>query len=191
MNLVQEAVIYATEKHAGQTRKIFHTPYISHPLEVAQIVSTLTDDKEAIAAGVLHDIAEDTDGTLEDIRQRFGARVARLVEAETEEKHRSIRPEESWKQRKDDTIARLKATKDIDVKRLALADKLSNMRSLSKAFAEMGASVFDEFHQKDSKLHRWYFTAVAEAVANELGETPAYEEFVRLIGNVWPAGNEL
>ena len=79
MTLLEEAIIYSKIMHQGKTRKINHSPYILHPLEVAQILSGMTDDMEIIAAGVLHDIVEDTDGTLKEIEKRFGKRVAMLV----------------------------------------------------------------------------------------------------------------
>ena len=87
MNLLEEAIIYSTIMHQGKLRKISGSPYILHPLEVAQILSGMTDDIEIIAAGVLHDIVEDTDGTLKEIEKRFGSRVAGLVDSETEEEY--------------------------------------------------------------------------------------------------------
>ena len=53
MNILEEAIIYATVKHQGKVRKLGETPYILHPLEVAQILSTMTDDLEIITAGIL------------------------------------------------------------------------------------------------------------------------------------------
>ena len=67
MNMLEEAIIYATVMHQGKVRKFGNTPFILHPLEVAQILSTMTNDQEIIAAGILHDIVEDTDGTLAEI----------------------------------------------------------------------------------------------------------------------------
>ena len=67
MNLLEEAIIYATIMHQGKVRKFRSYPYILHPVEVAQILSTMTDDEEIITAGILHDIVEDTDGTLNEI----------------------------------------------------------------------------------------------------------------------------
>ena len=87
MNKLEEAIIYATLLHQGKARKIKNTPYILHPLEVAEIISTMTDDIDIITAGVLHDVVEDTDGTLPEIRNRFGERVAELVSSETENKY--------------------------------------------------------------------------------------------------------
>ena len=76
MNMLEEAVFYATIMHQGKVRKFGGRPFILHPMEVAQILSTMTDDMEVIAAGILHDVVEDTDGTLDEIEKRFGERVA-------------------------------------------------------------------------------------------------------------------
>ena len=82
MNKLEEAIIYATVMHQGKVRKLVNTPFILHPLEVAQILATMTDDQDVITAGILHDIVEDTDGTLTEIEKRFGERVAFLVSSE-------------------------------------------------------------------------------------------------------------
>lgn len=63
--------------HQGKVRKINNSPYILHPLEVAQILSGMTDDVEIIAAGVLHDIVEDTDGTLGEIEKALRQKSSR------------------------------------------------------------------------------------------------------------------
>ena len=76
MNRIDEAIIYATVMRQGKVRKLGNTPFILHPLEVAQVLSTMTNDEDVITAGILHDIVEDTDGTLAEIEKRFGNRVA-------------------------------------------------------------------------------------------------------------------
>ena len=76
MNMLEEAIIYSTVMYQGKVRKFKSVPYILHPMEVAQILSTMSEDQELIAAGMLHDVVEDTDGTLEEIEKRFGKRVA-------------------------------------------------------------------------------------------------------------------
>ena len=65
MNMLEEAIIYATVMHQGKIRKLRGVPVILHSMEVAQILSTMTDDQDVITAGILHDIVEDTDGTLQ------------------------------------------------------------------------------------------------------------------------------
>ena len=78
--LLDEAIVFATNAHAGQVRKMANTPYILHPLEVAAIIATMTDDEHTMAAGVLHDTIEDCGADPKEIKQRFGARVSALVQ---------------------------------------------------------------------------------------------------------------
>lgn len=186
MNLFEEAVIYATVMHAGKTRKNTNIPYILHPLEVAQIISTMTDDIEIIAAGVLHDVVEDTDGTLSEIRSRFGDRVAKLVDSETENKYEGLDKTATWKKRKEETLFKLKNADDIGIKMLWLGDKLSNIRSISQGYSEKGAAVWDAFNQKDSSMHRWYYKTVAESIELDLNRTGAFKELLKHINNLWP-----
>lgn len=74
-----EVIRYASTQHRGQYRKYTHDPYISHPMSVAGIVSSVILDEEVLAAAILHDVVEDTDATIQGIRMRFGLRVADLV----------------------------------------------------------------------------------------------------------------
>lgn len=134
MNLLEEAIIYATVMHQGIVRKINGIPYILHPMEVAQILSTMTEDTEIITAGILHDIVEDTDGTLTEIEKRFGKRVAALVASESENPYPDEDRSASWQRRKEESLIVLKNSTDIGVKMLWLADKLANIRSLRYSF---------------------------------------------------------
>jgi (p)ppGpp synthase/HD superfamily hydrolase len=70
---------FARAAHGDQIRKYTGEPYIEHPLEVAEIVRSVTNDLDVIAAAILHDVAEDTAFTLEQIRANFGPRVAAFV----------------------------------------------------------------------------------------------------------------
>ncbi len=186
MNLFEEAVIYSTVMHTGAIRKNRKIPYILHPLEVAQIISTMTDDLEVIAAGVLHDVVEDTDGTLKEIRKRFGDRIADMVASETENKYEGEDPSESWQKRKEETLLTLKSSTDLGVKMLWLADKLSNIRSIASAYSEKGEEAWKAFHQKDPERQHWYYKSVAEALELDLNRTGAYKEFIKHINFIWP-----
>ena len=172
--------------HQGKVRKINNSPYILHPLEVAQILSGMTDDVEIIAAGVLHDIVEDTDGTLGEIEKRFGKRVAGLVDSETEEEYAGEDRAATWIRRKEESLEKLKSGTDIGVKMLWLADKLSNMRSLAGSYGEMGEKIWDHLHQKDPEIHKWYYKTIAEYVEMELNKTGAYKEYIDRINYIWP-----
>lgn len=79
-DLVQRALILATKAHEGQTRRFDGAPYINHPKQVADIVMKATNDNEMIAAALCHDTLEDTSVTYEDLKEKFGLRVADLVQ---------------------------------------------------------------------------------------------------------------
>tara|TARA_Y100000034_G_C6835447_1_gene377481 strand:- start:147 stop:662 length:516 start_codon:yes stop_codon:yes gene_type:complete len=83
-DLVQNAKEFATQAHEGQARKYTGIPYIVHPSEVMGIVSTVEHDDAMLAAALLHDVVEDTDHTVDDIRAEFGDDVAELVSALTD-----------------------------------------------------------------------------------------------------------
>ena len=82
MALIDKAVQYADAKHEHQKRKD-GSPYIIHPLAVAQIVAEIGLDQDAILGALLHDCIEDTDASHEEIEKLFGATVAELVEGVT------------------------------------------------------------------------------------------------------------
>lgn len=185
MNLFEEAVIYSTIMHAGKVRKD-KTPYILHPLEVSQLIATMTDDMEVITAGVLHDVVEDTDGTIDEIRKRFGERVANLVISETENKYENLPRKDSWKRRKEESLLVLKNSSDIGVKILWLADKLSNIRSIARQYGEVGNAVWQRFNQNDPLMHKWYYQSVAETIEMDLNRTGAYKELIKHINFIWP-----
>lgn len=85
--LLNDAIAYAAVMHRSGLRKGTTMPYIVHPLEVMHILEVMTGDKHLMAAGVLHDVVEDTDATTEDVYAKFGDDVGTLVEGHTE-KHK-------------------------------------------------------------------------------------------------------
>ena len=186
MNKIEEAIIYATVMHQGKVRKLANTPYILHPLEVAQILSVLTDDQDVITAGILHDIVEDTDGTLEEIKKRFGEHVAFLVSSESEKAYPGESEDVTWKRRKEESLKVLKNTDDQGVRMLWLADKLANIRSLAGAYSEYGEQLWESFHQRDPEMQHWYYQAVAEQLELSLNKTGAFKEFIKHINFIWP-----
>ena len=186
MNILEEAIIYATIMHQGKVRKFGNTPYIFHPLEVAQILSGMTDDKEVITAGILHDIVEDTDGTLEEIEKRFGKRVADLVSSESETDVPGVDWKESWNQRKEESLSVLRNSEDIGVKMLWLAEKLANIRSLSAIYSEKGDELWQDLNQSDSAMQLWYYKSIAEMVELSLNKTGAFKEYIKHINFIWP-----
>lgn len=181
-NVFENAVHFALKAHEGQLRKDGGI-YILHPLEDAAIVGTMTNDLEILAAAVLHDTVEDTPVTEQDILDNFGERVAELVAHETENKRPEMKASDSWKIRKEESLAILKDS-GIETKMLWLGDKLSNMRSLSRYYDRVGVSVFENFNEKDPKQQRWYHKTVLEYI-KELSDYPAYKEYEKLFHHVF------
>ena len=186
MKKLEEAIIYATVMHQGKVRKLTNVPYILHPIEVAQILSTLTEDEEIITAGILHDIVESTDGTMSEIEKRFGKRVAFLVDSDSETKFDADDSMIPWKKRKEEALRNLQASKDTGVQMLWLADTLSNMRSLAGLYSEKGESMWQYFNESDSELQRWYYSSVAETVELTLNKSGAFKELIKHVNFIWP-----
>lgn len=183
VNMVERALIFATQAHQGQTRKDESTPYILHPAEVAGIAATMTDDEEVITACVLHDTVEDTDVTLDDVRREFSDRVAEIVAGDTEEDAGDIPREVSWYTRKEKSLKHL-MNSSRDVKILWLSDKLSNMRSFYRMYRAEGDRMWRHFNQKDKNVQSWYYHTIADLLS-ELSNTAAYEEYVYRLGVVF------
>lgn len=184
LGLVERAVIFAVEAHAGSMRKGSHTPYIVHPMETAAIAASMTEEPEVLAAAVLHDVIEDAGITYEQIRELFGLRVAELVDSLTENKREGVPPEETWEIRKRETLEHLRTTADRDVKIIALGDRLSNIRSMYRDYQQIGDELWERFHQKDKKRQRWAYESALEAL-KELQELPAYQEYQALVKEVF------
>lgn len=180
MDVFEKAAAFALRAHGGMTRKRTNTPYILHPMEAACIVGTMTDDREILAAAVLHDVVEDTPVTAEEIRETFGDRIAELVASETEDKMEGRPKSETWMERKKESIARLRGSTDPAVHMIWLGDKLSNLRGFYRQYEKTGADLWKEFNQKDPEVQHWYYRTVAETI-RDLEPHPAWKEFDALI----------
>ncbi len=129
LSLIEKAYETAARMHATQTRKSGE-PYIIHPLSVAIILASLELDKETIAAGLLHDVVEDTAYTDEDMRREFGDEVALLVDGVTKLDKVSFDNDKVERQAENLRKMFLAMAKDIRVILIKLADRLNNMRTL-------------------------------------------------------------
>lgn len=179
--LLNAAIIYATQCHASQLRKGTSLPYIIHPLEVMHILLLMSADKALLAAGVLHDTVEDTDATLEDIEAQFGKDIAQLVASHTE-----MHKELPWRQRKTQALAEC-AKANTREQMLVLADKLANVRAMTRNFAELGDKLWTRFN-KGPKEQAWYYHGGVKALANLAdfpNTAPFYEELKNLVYNLF------
>ena len=153
----ERALLFATRKHAGQTRKATAVPYIAHLLSVAGLVLEAGGDEDLAIAALLHDVVEDCGGApmLQEVRRRFGKRVANVVDGCTDT---DLDPKPPWRQRKENYLKHLQ-TADADVRLVSVADKLHNARSILADYREIGEPVWDRFQGKrDGTL--WYYRAL-------------------------------
>jgi guanosine-3',5'-bis(diphosphate) 3'-pyrophosphohydrolase len=148
---IREALSAARDAHAGQIRNgSGGMPYIEHPIAVAQLLAPHGFGDEILAAALLHDVVEDSEITVEQVRERFGEPIAGLVEALTDDE--SIDP---YERRKDEHRGRVAAAGP-DALAIYAADKLTNVRVLRGAYATQGEAVGEEFKVPlDVKVAVW------------------------------------
>lgn len=175
--MIKEAAEFAERVHRGAVRKGTFIPYITHPLDTAIIVAQITEDEELISAALLHDTIEDAGVTYEELKQRFGERVASLVAEESEDKSKT------WRERKGATLEHLKTAK-LDAKILTLADKLSNLRNTARDYLLVGEQIWQRFNVKEKEKHAWYYGSMV-GLLKELKEYPEYQEYKKLCGMVF------
>lgn len=155
-----EAVRWASHLHADQSRKGTRIAYVSHLLAVSSLVLEDGGTEEEAIAGVLHDAIEDCQVSEAEIRARFGAPVAELVVACSEER-RGPADERNFHARKEAYLQHLASPGlGIGALRVSAADKLHNARSILTDLREHGPSVWDRFHAPASE-QRWYYSEVA------------------------------
>lgn len=148
--LVREALDLAQHAHSGQLRKDDGTPYVSHPVRVAEIISAAGFDDEVIAAALLHDVVEDTETSTIDIAMRFNDRVAELVAALSDDE--SIR---DWDRRKAEHRERVERA-GREATAIYIADKLANAHDLRVLYAEIGERARERFTKPfDVRIALW------------------------------------
>jgi (p)ppGpp synthase/HD superfamily hydrolase len=148
--LLREAHRLANRAHADQRRRGSDGPYVVHPLSVAARLSAEGLDEEAVAAGILHDVVEDSDASLSEIVERFGRRVGDLVAALTEDP--SI---EDWDERKR-ALREQVAAAEPSAAAIYAADKLSNVRDTRVLYAKVGERAGERFEVPlDKRVGAW------------------------------------
>ena len=165
---VHEAMLFAEKAHRGQKRKGTDIDYITHPMEVYQILSSMQAGQELLIAGLLHDTVEDTDVDIDDIQLAFGDRVSTLVANHTENKRLS------WRERKQRTIDTVKVA-DRDTRLLIMADKVSNLRSMLSDYSRVGEQLWERFNASKEE-QSWYNSELQDAL-NDL----QFDDAARLV----------
>ncbi|MBD2017382.1 bifunctional (p)ppGpp synthetase/guanosine-3',5'-bis(diphosphate) 3'-pyrophosphohydrolase [Microcoleus sp. FACHB-53] len=172
-----DALTYATQLHANQTRKGGGVPYISHLLGVASIALEYGANEDEAIAALLHDAIEDQGGApiREEIRRRFGDTVTQIVDGCTDA---DTTPKPPWRQRKEAYIAHIPQA-CASVRLVSAADKLHNVRSILKDYRLIQEAVWERFQGgKNGTL--WYYRTLLDTF-RAIESTPLIDELERVV----------
>ncbi len=160
----ESALAYAHQVHHGQARKGTGIPYIAHILGVTAIALEYGADEDEAIGALLHDAAEDGGGEarLAEIRARFGDAVGDIVLGCSDSLVEDPEEKLPWRERKENYLAHVEGAGP-SVCLVSAADKLHNVRAITRDFREHGDEVWERFQGKrDGTL--WYYEAVADAL---------------------------
>ena len=177
-----DALTYAATLHAGQVRKATTIPYVAHLLSVAGVaIEHGADEDEAISA-LLHDAPEDCGGlpVLEEIRARFGERVAEIVAACSDTFET---PKPDWGERKAKYIAHVRAASP-SVRLVSMSDKLHNARAILSDYRQEGEAVFSRFKRGESHSVLWYYRRLADEFNAAEAASPLAQELERVVSEL-------
>jgi (p)ppGpp synthase/HD superfamily hydrolase len=161
---LQKAFRYAAKMHEGQARKGTAVPYLSHLMAVTSLVLEAGGDEDMAIAALLHDVVEDCGGMprLREIRKRFGARVAKIVEGCTDS---FGDPKPEWIERKKEYLAQVKRA-DRDTRLVSASDKLHNVRTILTDYRQDGEAIWIRFNgRKEGTL--WYYRALSDEYSRQ------------------------
>src|SRR5579871_4587308 len=183
LTLLRKAYEFSAREHQAQKR-LPGEPYLSHPLEVANILADMRLDVVCLAAGMLHDVVEDTPATIDQVRQEFGPEVARIVEGVTKiSRIEFFSPED--KQAENLRKMVLAMVDDIRVVLVKLADRLHNMQTLNYLPPEKRERIAREtleiYAPIAHRLGMGKMRGVLEDLAFKYLEPEAYDEVKRAV----------
>jgi (p)ppGpp synthase/HD superfamily hydrolase len=138
LHRARAAFEFVAQRHAGQVREADHAPFVLHPLEVGALLNVSGHSEQVVAAGLLHDVLEDSDTSTEELERCFGRDIARLVEAVSEDP--SVDDEVERKAR----LRRQVAAAGPEAAAIFAADKLSKVRELRIRTAADAASAAED-----------------------------------------------
>ena len=170
--LVEKARAIATEAHQGQVRKDDGSPYIAHPIAVAEIVKTAGFSDVVIAAALVHDVLEDTDISEGELRTKLGDEVVNIVTAVSEDKSLT------WEDRKAGYIASVVASNEA-VWAVTCADKIHNTQCFLRSYAKEGPALWEKFNRGPKKA-LWFHRTLSSGL-KAVWQHPLLDEYATLI----------
>lgn len=175
---MERAIRWASSGHAGQSRKGTKNPYIEHPMAVAMILDRAGFDEDVVIAGLLHDLVEDTEATIEAVRERFGDLVALTVADCSEVKDDAQGRRRPWADRKRDHLLALREA-PVTTRAVILADKLHNLACIALDLDD-GCNVWATFNAGRDQVLDYYRASLAVCGSGD----PRLEGLARLAGDL-------
>lgn len=180
----EHALAFAAEAHRTQRRKGSGVPYVGHLLGVCSLVLEEGCDEDTAVAALLHDAVEDQSEhrpILEEIRESFGDRAARMVLACTDtDEH----PKPPWRPRKEAYIRRLEV-EPLDLLEVPLADKLFNARAIRRDLEQVGERLWCRFTVGRGEV-LWYYRSVSNVFSRRLPTCPMSQELADVVQDLEP-----
>ena len=185
--LYEEALRLAARAHRTQVRKGTDLPYIAHPVHVSAILQRYGFPREAVIAGLLHDVVEDQDVTVDEIRAQFGAQVAEIVDALSERRSDGRGEVRPWEIRKAEAVEKIRRA-SVCSAAVKAADVLHNAQSILYDLRQEGPGVWQRFTRGPEEL-LGYYGRIADLVQAKLGNHPLVQELLAALGELQEAAS--
>ena len=174
---------FASALHRDDVRKGGAIPYLTHLMSVSALVLEDSGTQDEAIAGLLHDAVEDHgQEQLPVIQERFGPRVAAIVQACSDSIQPAGAEKPDWRCRKTEYIAHVGSTSDLGYLRVTLADKLHNARCIVSDLHAIGDAVFERFNKDSDQI--WYYRSLAAAFCSQRARgltSPMLDELDRVV----------
>lgn len=180
-NKINDAIKIAMEAHENKKRIAEDVPYLIHPIEVGIILAKNNQDDDVIVAGIIHDAVEEEYVKLDEVENRFGHKVKRIVEkVYYADKHGDGK---DYREKKLFTIDYLREQASPGFKFVSCADKLSNVRIMLKRKEEIGDKVWESYDESYEDM-AWYHQNLVVSL-NKLHRYELYKEYVEIVENLF------
>jgi len=173
---IEYAIYFATKAHKDQRRKIEDIDMIFHPFTVGMLLQRSGCDENIVAAGILHDVVEDTSFEFEDIEKEFGKTIRDYV-------YDSSEPDKSleWEDRKKHTIEHIKKA-PLGSKLIVACDKINNLEDLFKSIEKHGEEKSWGALKRGKTIQKWYYCSVYDSCVCEQDENhPIFKRYKNIL----------
>ncbi|MDO5309800.1 MAG: HD domain-containing protein [Planctomycetia bacterium] len=187
--LYEQAFLFASSAHRGQTRKDGKEPYLAHLARVSGMALAYGASEECAAVALLHDVVEDCGGleTAQRVRELFGDAIADGVLALSDSLASDRRHKAPWQERKEAYVARMERESD-EILLVSSCDKIDNMRSLIIALrVRNDTMILQRFHAGRERQF-WYYGAIGEILCKR--QIPTYSEYTSLMKELFELWKE-